>query len=160
MPRSMPTRKTYSVPSFNKLSRPLVDVLKRCPLLESRCNRPLQMEFEHQLNALIFFHLEEHTSGRHLIQDLQEDDFARKNVAPPEGIQKSAFFDAMHERPLKQFLFVLEELQKHATMVLPQKFPELGNLVGIDGSLIDSVLSMEWADYRDGVKKAKTHIDF
>jgi hypothetical protein len=118
------------------------------------------MEFEHQLNALIFFHLEEHTSGRHLIQALQEDDYARNNIAPPEGIQKSAFFDALHERPLDQFLFVLEELQKHATMVLPQKFSELGKLIAIDGSLIDSVLSMEWADYRDGVKKAKTHIGF
>jgi hypothetical protein len=118
------------------------------------------MEFEHQLNALIFFHLEEHTSGRHLIQALQEDDYARNNIAPPEGIQKSAFFDALHERPLDQFLFVFEELQKHATMVLPQKFSELGKLIAIDGSLIDSVLSMEWADYRDGVKKAKTHIGF
>jgi len=160
MPRSLTTQKTYSVPSFNKLCRPLVDILKRCPLLVSRCNRPLQMEFEHQLNALIFFHLEEHTSGRHLIQDLQEDEFARSNIAPPEGIQKSAFFDAMHERPLDQFLFVFEELQKHATMVLPQKFSELGKLVAVDGSLIDSVLSMEWADYRDGVNKAKTHIGF
>lgn len=160
MPRSLSVRKTYSAPAFHKLCRPLVDILMRCPLLVSRCNRPLQMEFEHQLNALIFFHLEEHTSGRHLIQDLQEDDFARNNIAPPEGIQKSSFFEAMHDRPLEQFLFVFEELQKYATMVLPKRFPELGNLVGIDGSLIDSVLSMEWADYRDGVKKAKTHIGF
>lgn len=160
MPRSLSTRKTYSVPSFNKLCRPLVDILKRCPLLVSRGNKPLQMEFEHQLNALIFFHLEEHTSGRHLIQDLHEDDFARNNIAPPEGIKKSAFFEAMHDRPIEQFLFVLEELQKYATMVLPKKFPELGDLIGIDGSLIDSVLSMEWADYRDGVNKAKTHIGF
>jgi len=28
------------------------------------------MNFEDQLNALIFFHLEEHTSGRHLVQTL------------------------------------------------------------------------------------------
>ena len=160
MPRSLSSRKTYSAPSFNQLCRPLVDILPRCPLLVSRCHRPLQMEFEHQLNALIFFHLEEHTSGRHLIQDLQEDDFARNNIAPPQGIQKSAFFEAMRERALDQFLFVFQELQKHATMVLPQKFPELGQLVAIDGSLIDSVLSMEWADYRDGAKKAKTHIGF
>ena len=80
MPRSLSTRKTYCVPSFNKLCRPLVDILKRCPLLVSRCNKPLQMEFQHQLNALIFFHLEEHTSGRHLIQALREDDFARNNI--------------------------------------------------------------------------------
>jgi hypothetical protein len=65
----------------------------------------------------------------------------------------------MHELPLKQFLLVLEELQKHATIFFTQKFPELGNLVPIDGSL-DSIFSMEWADHRDGVKKEKTHIDF
>lgn len=160
MPRSLSIRKTYSAPSFNQLCRPLDDILPRCPLLVSRCHRPLQMDFEHQLNSLIFFHLEEHTSGRHLIQALQEDDFARNNIAPPQGIQKSAFFEAMRERTLDQFLFVFQELQKHATMVLPQKFPELGQLVAIDGSLIDSVLSMEWADYRDGAKKAKTHVGF
>ena len=45
-------------------------------------------------------------------------------------------------------------------MYLPQKFPELGQLVAIDGSLIDSVLSMTWVDYRGGAKKAKTHIGF
>jgi len=36
----------------------------------------------------------------------------------------------------------------------------LGQLVAIDGSLIDAVLSMEWADYRKASTKAKTHIGF
>jgi IS4 transposase len=118
------------------------------------------MEFEDQLNALVYFHLEEHTSGRHLIQTLQEDDFARSIIAPQGGIRKSAFFEAMHERSLEQFLFVFQELQKDASKVIPQKFHEFGKLVAIDGSLIDSVLSMEWADYRTGAKKAKTHLGF
>lgn len=56
--------------------------------------------------------------------------------------------------------FVFQEFQKDASKILPQKFPELGQLVAIDGSLIDSVLSMEWATYREGSKKAKTHIGF
>ena len=30
--------------------------------------------------------------------------------------------------------------------------------MAIDGSLIDAVLSMQWADYRKGAKKARTHI--
>jgi hypothetical protein len=118
------------------------------------------MEFEDQLKALIFFHLEEHTSGRHLIQTLQEDDFARNNIAPRQGIRKSSFFEAMSDRGLEQFLFVFLELQKHTRSILPQKFSELGELVAIDGSLIDAVLSMRWADYRDGAKKAKSHIGF
>jgi hypothetical protein len=118
------------------------------------------MDFNDQLNALIFFHLEEHTSGRHLIQNLKEDDFAREHIAPEKGISKSSFFEAMNDRGLEQFLYVFNALQEQARTVLPQKFPELGQLVAIDGSLIDSVLSMTWADYRGGAKKAKTHIGF
>jgi IS4 transposase len=38
--------------------------------------------------------------------------------------------------------------------------PELGDLVAIDGSLIDAVMSMRWADYRKGAKKAKVHLGF
>lgn len=97
MPLMTRIRKIHAARSFKQLCRPLITILPRVPLLESRCNRPLQMEFEHQLNALISFHLEEHTSGRHLIQTLQEDEYARNNIAPPAGIQKSSFIEAMSE---------------------------------------------------------------
>jgi IS4 transposase len=160
MPRTLQPKKTYAVPSFNRLCHPLVSILLKTPRLESRCNRPLQMEFEHQLKALIFFHLEEHSSGRHLIQALQQDDFARNHIAPPGGIGKSSFAEAMSERGLEQFLFVFQELCKQAGMILPQTFPEFGELVAIDGTLINAVLSMQWAEYRDGAKKAKAHIGF
>ncbi len=160
MPRSLSAKAKYSTVSFKKLNRPLKKILEKVPLLKSRCNRPLQMNFNDQLNALIFFHLEEHTSGRHLIQTLQEDDFAREHIAPEKGISKTSFFEAMNDRGLDQFLYVFNALQEQARTVLPQKFPELGQLVAIDGSLIDSVLSMTWADYRGGAKKAKTHIGF
>ncbi len=42
----------------------------------------------------------------------------------------------------------------------PNKNPEIGDLVGIDGSLIDATLSMHWADYREKSKKAKVHVGF
>jgi hypothetical protein len=160
MPRTLHPKKTYAVPSFKRLCSPLVDILLKTPRLESRCNRPLQMEFEHQLNALIFFHLEEHSSGRHLIQALQQDDFARNQIAPPSGISNSSFAEAMSERGLEQFAFVYQELCKRASSLLPQTFSELGQLVAIDGTLIDAVLSMQWAEYREGAKKAKAHIGF
>jgi hypothetical protein len=118
------------------------------------------MNFEDQLNALIFFHLEEHTSGRHLLQVLKEDNFARESVAPEAGIEKSSFFEAINSRGLNQFIEVFEALQANATKILPKEFDHLGDLVAIDGSLIDAVLSMQWADYRNGSKKAKTHIGF
>jgi len=118
------------------------------------------MNFEQQLRALIYFHLEEHTSGRHLIQALEEDDFARNHIAPPDGIQKSSFFEAINGRGLEQLTYVYEQLQSKASNLLPAQHTELGELVGIDGSLIQAVLSMYWADYRDGSKKAKAHVGF
>ena len=160
MPRTYHPKRTYAVPSFKQLRFPLIDILLRAPRLGSRCNRPLQMEFEHQLNALIFFHLEEHSSGRHLIQALQQDDFARSHIAPPGGIGNSSFAEAMSDRGLEQFLFVFQELCKRASALLPQTFPEFGELVAVDGTLIDAVLSMQWAEYREGAKKAKAHIGF
>ncbi len=61
---------------------PLKAILKETAPLASGGNRPLKMTFEDQLNALISFHLEDHISGRHLIQTLTEDDFAREKIAP------------------------------------------------------------------------------
>jgi len=43
---------------------------------------------------------------------------------------------------------------------LPKEHTAWGDLVAIDGSLIDAVLSMAWADYRQGSKKAKVHVGF
>jgi len=146
--------------SYKRFCSPLHLVLKRIPKLTSRSNRPLQMEFEDQLHTLIYFHLQEHTSGRHLLQSLEEDAFAREHIAPKKGIARSSFFEAMNQRGLEQFLLVFEALQQQASKVLPDKHPELGQLVAVDGSLIDAVLSMDWADYRKGAKKAKTHIGF
>jgi hypothetical protein len=139
---------------------PIVNALATANPLEARGNRPLQMNFEQQLRALIYFHLEEHTSGRHLIQALKEDDFAREHIAPPEGISRSSFSEAMNNRGLEQLGRVYQHLQTQASDVLPAQHTELGELTGIDGSFIQAVLSMHWADYRDGSNKAKVHVGF
>ena len=160
MPRSIVLKKRFFAPSFRELIQPLSRILPRTPRLESRGNRPLQMTFEDQLNALIFFHLEEHTSARHLVQVLQDDEFARNNIAPEGGISRSSFSEAVNERGLEQFMYVFGQLQKQAGSILPERYSDLGDLVSIDGSLIDAVLSMSWADYRNGSKKARFHLGF
>jgi len=160
MPRKLSPKKSYYAPSFKQLTKPLTCILPYIPILESRGNRPLKMTFEDQLNALIFFHLEEHVSASHLVQTLQEDDFARNNIAPEGGISTSSFSEAINERGLEQFMAVFQQLQKNACSVLPKKYAHLGDLVSIDGSLIDSVLSMAWADYRKNSKKARLHLGF
>jgi hypothetical protein len=161
MPRRIkPYRKKRRPPSFHKLYRPAVNILTKTPELESRGDRPLKMSFEDQLKALIFYHLEEHVSGRHLIQVLKEDNFARNNIAPKDGIEKSSFFEAINNRGLEQLQFVYKNLCSEASRILPNQYADLGELIAIDGSLINAVLSMAWADYRKNSRKAKIHLGF
>lgn len=160
MPRSFKPSKKHQSPSFKKVYHPTVRVLPNTPELNSKGDRPLKMTFEDQLKALIFFHLEEHSSGRHLIQVLKEDGFARNNIAPENGIEKSSFFEAINSRGLEQLQYVYSSLCSEASDILPACHNDLGDLVAIDGSLIDAVLSMVWADYRKNSKKAKIHLGF
>jgi len=160
MPYAVGHRTKNNAPSFVQLYQPIKKASIGMPPLEAQGNRPLKMTFEDHLKSLIFFHLEEHTSAQHLLQVLQEDDFAREVIAPEDGIKKSSFSEANNSRGLEQFAYVFQNLQTQATNILPKNYPELGELVGIDGSLIDAVLSMYWADYRKGSKKAKVHVGF
>jgi len=146
--------------AFKMLLAPIFERFKPDNILESRGYRPLQMTFDDQLKALIFFHLEEFPSASAMLQAFDQNDFAKGCVAPAKGIQKSAFFEAINNRGLEQLGEVFAHLVKEAADVIPSEFAHLGNLVAIDGSLIDAVLSMEWADYRTGSKKAKAHFGF
>jgi hypothetical protein len=80
--------KKHALSSYKKFIKPLKKILSRIPVLKSRGNRPLQMTFKDQLNGLIYFHFQEFKSGRHLIQILGNDTFAREVIAPKEGIKK------------------------------------------------------------------------
>jgi len=71
-------------PSFKQLFLPAQEAFAGVPPHEDRGNRPLKMESEDHLKALVYFHLEEHTSAQHLLQVLKEDKFARDNIAPDD----------------------------------------------------------------------------
>jgi len=161
MPRSFePNQKKLHLNSFFQFLQPLGDLIPEIPVLKSRGDRPLKMTFEDQLQMLIFFHLEDHVSARHMLQVLEQDDFARVNIAPEDGIKKSSFSEAINTRGLEQLQIVFEKLSRKASGMLPNRHPELGDLIALDGSLIDATLSMYWADYRKGSKKAKIHLGF
>jgi len=160
MPRTLRNSKKLDRSSFGKLYLPIDKAKCGMPPLVSRGNRPLKMTFDDQLKALIFFHLEEHTSAQNLLQVLEEDDFARNAIAPEEGIKKSSFAEAINTRGLEQLSHIYQNLQAEAVSCLPKEHDELGDLISIDGSLIDACLSMQWADYRKRAKKAKVHLGF
>jgi len=153
-------KKKIESSTFDKFIAPLLKLLPLAPLLLPKGDRPLKMSFEEQLRALVYFHLQEHDSARHLLQDMEENDFARQNIAPEGGISRSSFSEIINGRGLEQLQFMFENLYKYAAVVLPKQFQELGELISIDGSLIGAVLSMYWADYRKGSKKAKAHCGF
>jgi len=150
----------YQFFSYAQFYQPLKKRLVAVPPLKPGGNKPILMDFEHQLKALTFFHLEEHKSGRHLLQDLQENEFACKEIAPPQGIKKSTFFEAINHRGLDEMLYLFHQLYADAAHALPKEHAQWGELVAIDGTLIDAVLSMYWADYNSSVKKAKAHFGF
>ena len=161
MPRSFkPYQKKLRSNSFFLFYQLVEDVIPERPVLESRGDRPLKMTFEDQLKILVFHHLEEHVSARHMLQVLEHDDFARENIAPENGIKKSSFSEAINTRGLEQLQIVFEKLSRKASGILPNRHPELGEFLALDGSLIDATLSMSWADYRKNSKKAKIHLGF
>jgi hypothetical protein len=160
MPYAIDKLNKANAPSFNQLFVPIDKAKIGVTPLEARGHRPLKMTFDDQLKALVFFHLEEHTSAQHLLQVLEGDDFARQFIAPEEGIKKSSFAEAINSRGLEQLAHIYQNLQTQAVDVLPKEHDKLGDLISIDGSLIDASLSMHWADYRKGSKKAKVHLGF
>ena len=156
----MPTKcysRSHIALTHKLLLKPLQKILIKAPPLRSGSNKPLAMNTEELLNILTYYHLQDFSSGRELLQALEEDDYAKQFVAPANGVKHSTFFDTVNDRGVEQLLFVFTELQKQAVGVLPSQYSELGDLVAIDGSLIDGVLSMHWADYRAKSKKAKLH---
>lgn len=160
MPHTFDPFKKRNALEFFSLFQPAIEATSQMPVLNSKGNRPLQMSFEEHLRALVYFHLEEHHSAQHLLQVFEQDDFARSEIAPKNGIKKSSFAEATNTRGLEQFMYVYQNLQTQASKIIPKQHAELGNLVGIDGSLIDATLSMHWADYRKKSKKAKVHLGF
>ena len=55
-------------------------------------------------------------------------------------------------------LKIFDQLGRRISLCLGDSFLQLGDLVAIDGSLIDATLSMTWADYSTSANKVKVHI--
>jgi len=150
-------KKIVSSEHYERFILPVKQSLSQVPAPDSRGNRPLKMTFEDQLNALIFFHLQEHDPARHLIQELNGDDFAGMFITPEGGISRSSFSEALNHRGLEQLQHVFRQLSIQAETVLPEEYDHFGDLMLPDGSLINAVLSMHRADYRKCPKKAEAH---
>ena len=88
----------HIVPKQRRLAKPLKPILPHTPPLQSRSNKPLAMNTEELLNILTYYHLQEFSSGRELIQALQQDDYAKNLIAPAGGIKHSTFFDTVNDR--------------------------------------------------------------
>ena len=152
---------SISSPTFSMLIAPLERILTEITPLESTSNRCITFTFDYQLKSLIYYHTEEFTSAQALLEEMQaEDSFAHHNLVPETGLGESTFYEANSSRGLTQMLEVFGKLVKKASKRSGVVHAQLGDLVAIDGSLIDATLSMIWADYRDSKNKAKAHLGF
>lgn len=147
-------------PTFSQVLAPLEELLPPITPLESQGNHPLSFTFPYQLKSLVYYHTEAFTSAQDLLQAMREDPFARKTLVPPDGLGESTFYEANATRGASQMLEVLDRLSKKVSKRLKREHMELGDLMAIDGSLIDASLSMVWADYSSSTRKAKVHLGF
>jgi len=87
------------------------------------------MNFEEQLKALIYFHLQEHDSARYLIQDMEENGFARQNIAPEGGgISRSIFSEIINRRGLEQVQIMfknLDDIDKIENQIFKERYKPL-----------------------------------
>ncbi len=74
---------------FDNFFQPSLRAMDDDQPLKSSGNRPLQMNFEDQLRILVYYHLQEHTSAQHLLQELEEDEFAGTQ-SPRKKVSKKA----------------------------------------------------------------------
>jgi len=147
-------------PTFSQLIGPLETVLPTITPLESGCNKPLSYPFDFQVKSLVYYHTAACTSGQDLLQAMQEDAFVRHTLVPKDGLGESTFYEANAHRGMVQMLQLLDRLSKKVSKRLGITHPELGELVAIDGSLLEASVSMRWADYSDTHHKAKVHVSF
>jgi len=108
---------------------PTRKTLLTTPPLRSKSNKPLARTTDDILNILVYYHLNEFSSGRERLQHLEKDEYARHPIAPAGGVKRSTFSDTVNERRLEQLLHVFSELQNQAAGILPTRHIELGELV-------------------------------
>lgn len=146
--------------AWESFCAPLTGLLPDITPLSSCGNRPLEFTFVNQIYTLIYFHCEEYSSGRALLEDVNDPQQSPPAGLPQDGLGRGTFFEALHSRGLAQMFETFERLSCRAAKALGTKYDKFGPLCALDGSLIDATLSMEWADYTQNTKKAKVHLCF
>jgi len=147
-------------PTFSRLIAPLETQLPYLPPLVSGSNRPLEFTFDFQVRALVYYHTEAFTSAQDLLQAAHDDPWANRLIVPDTGLGESTFYEANATRGSHQMLALVDRLSKKVSRQLKVAPLALGELVAIDGSLIEASLSMRWAEYSSAQRKAKVHVGF
>ena len=120
-------RKKLNSKTFTRFFKPVEELIPEMPEQKSGCNKPIKFNAEDQLKSLIYYHLECFAAGRHLLDELNNDNFAKTVIAPEDGIKKSTFFEALNERGLEQFSFIFAALKAAAVNQTGTSYDEFQN---------------------------------
>ena len=129
-----------------------------CPFLPHFCPRrpSFTNDFWRPTNALIYFHLQEHTSPTPYT-GFEREWFAKQCIAPEDGISRSSF--SGDKQPAGQLQLVFQELAKKRKAFFQKSSRAWRPCIHwwkFDWCSIINVLG----DYRQGSKKAKGHFGF
>jgi len=131
------------------------------PLLQSRGDRPLHNDrfFEPATQILNpLFHLEEYDSAAAPCFRLWSRTSLPANSSPrPKALAGVSYGEALNTRGLNSCSWSTRN-SGSGHRYLPEAHSHLGNLVAIDGTLIDAVCSMTWADYSSTNQKGQKSI--
>lgn len=149
----------HDISQWEAFCTPLTCQLPYITPLESLSNRPLEFTFDNQIYTLVYFHAEEYSSGRALIEDINDPKQSPPEGLPQDGLGRGTFFESLHSRGLTQMFETFERLSRKAAKALGTRYDKFGSLCALDGSLVDATLSMEWADYTSTTNKTKVHLN-
>lgn len=114
-------------PTFTELVAPLETILQTVTPLMSASNHEITFTFESQLKCLIYYHVEEHTSARALLeeiqnnqdnQDNQDNQSIRDILLPQTQLGNSTFYEANSYRGAIQMLEVFDALSRKVAKCL------------------------------------------
>ena len=106
----LPLGAAIDSPTFAELIAPVESLLPTITPLKSSGNRAITFTFHFQLRSLIYYHVEECTSGQHLLQMMSGDPLTQQLLVPPEGLAKSTFYEANASRGVVQMLQLFDKL--------------------------------------------------
>lgn len=140
---------------LDRVMKPLEDALET--IEKNRKAHYLEkLSFIMFVRLLVYYFIMAIESGRLLITKI-ENSSSDLNLFP---VKRSAFFEAFNRFPAEWFFYLFTTLVTSITFISIPELQMLGQLVCVDGSIFPTIISLEWAKYKENQNALKLHLCF